>query len=942
MLTLIVIVLYGLFSIPLVRGIVRYAKTPLEQRKWRWGSLWFFLIGGVLLTLVLSGLRIYTDAAWFSTLGYLSVFLKRFLWQVGLYWGVALISFLFLFLNLKVVQRCVARFYKKEAFLSISRRETKIVEWGATIAVAAIALLLGFWARGQWNRILLYINQVSFNLPDPIFSKDVGFYIFSLPVYRFIMQFCLALVFLALIAVLLLYQFYRYQIGQSVGRIEAKVVSRQGLVHGSVLLAIIIGLLIWERGLAMYGLVCSGKGLVSGASYTDVVARILTYKIYMVLLGLIAVMVLWNIFRFRWRRLAGIAGLWFLSWLILIIIWPACVQQFSVKPNEITKETPYLRYDIAFTQQAYRIDSLHLEEKEFEVAELTSGHIQRNPSTIDNIRLWDWRALLDTYQQIQAIRLYYQFYDVDLDRYIVKENYRQVMLAARELNKDLLPLESKTWINLRFKYTHGYGLCLNAVNEFSAPPEGLPILLIKDMPPTSGISELRISRPEIYFGEMTLDHVFVKTTEKEFDYPKGDQNIYCYYKGQGGVRLGRGLLKLAFALRFDGIKLLLSSYLGSESRIMFHRSIKERVKTIAPFLLFDHDPYLVIGDDGRLYWIWDAYTICNSYPYSRLYRGYPDEYSSLNYIRNSCKVVIDAYNGSVCFYIFDEGDPIIKTYEKIFPALFKGKEEMPTALLKHIRYPEDILTIQAEIYATYHMREIPVFYNKEDLWEIAEEMYVGEKQRVLPYYVTVQLPDEEREEFVQMVPFTPTKKNNMIGWMAGRCDEEHYGRLLVYKFPKQLLIYGPMQIEARIDQDAEISKALTLWGQMGSQVIRGNLLVIPVEKSLLYIEPLYLQAEQAKMPQLKKVVMATAGRLTWGDTFREAMENLFATEILAPAREEVLKVLPEQRLKELIQSADHHYRRYLELTGQGRVEEAGKELNGLGKDLKKLLQMRGL
>jgi len=948
MLEFLAFLVYLAFFIPLLRTIVVSIQRGRAEPwpRWRFGIL-FGITGALFLSLVLWALGIWTEVLWFDHLGYASVFWTVFRSQWLLFLVAGGLFFVFAKLNAVLATRFAPPFPEyvpDESPLKGWVREkwrgsSRVVDILRDVALIIMAVLMAVWAKNQWEQILLWLNQVPFHTSDPIFGKDVGFYVFTLPVYGFFTGWILVALILTFIVVAGLYGFYAARTLTLQGKEAIRPLMRRCFPHLAFLGVGIIALLIAKTILAIWRILYSERGVVFGASYTDVHAQIIAYKVHIAVMIIVAGLVVLSAFRRDLKTALWAGASWFGVWLLVVNIYPALVQQFSVKPSELAKEMPYIRHNIALTRQAYGLD--RIEERDFEaVPNLTRETLERNRVTLDNIRLWDWRALWDTYRQIQEIRLYYEFDDVDIDRYILNGQYRQVMLAPRELPVDQLPARSRTWINERFKYTHGFGLCLNAVNEFTS--EGLPRLLIKDMPPVSLVPELKIARPEIYYGERTNEHVFVNTKTEEFDYPRGDENVYTTYKGTGGVRLGSFLRKFAFAWRFDGIRVLLSEYLTPQSRILFHRNIKERVQTLAPFLLYDRDPYMVIDSGGRLWWMWDAYTTSEHYPYSEHYTGSLKTDRRLNYIRNSVKLTIDAYNGTVTFYVFDPGDPLIQAYRRIFPELFKPQEEMPADLKQHIRYPEDLFTIQAEMYAIYHMGDPQVFYNKEDLWEIAKETYIGNVQRVLPYYVIMRLPDEDREEFIQMVPFTPTRKNNMIAWMAGRCDGENYGKLLVFKFPKERLIYGPMQIEARIDQDREISAQLTLWGQLGSRVIRGNLLVIPFENSLLYVEPLYLQAEQSQMPELKQIIVAIGDRLAWGRTLEEALERVLrgrAAEA-ALALAEATPDIPGRTVEELIRSALDHFRRYQELTGQGKLLEAGQELQALGNDLEELSKLK--
>ncbi|MBA7559573.1 hypothetical protein ES708_01188 [subsurface metagenome] len=553
--------------------------------------------------------------------------------------------------------------------------------------------------------------------------------------------------------------------------------------------------------------------------------------------------------------------------------------------------------------------------------------------TIDNIRLWDHRPLKDTYNQIQSIRLYYDFHDVDVDRYIIDGEYQQVMLSARELSVEKLAGEAQTWVNRQLQFTHGYGIALSPVNEVSA--EGLPILLVKDIPP---VGDFNIERPQIYFGEKTDHYVIVKTKTQEFDYPMGDENIYGYYQGEDGVSLDSFMRRLVYAWQFGDLNILISGELTPESRVLYYRNITERVNHLAPFLELDSDPYLVMTD-GRLFWIQDAYTTSDRYPYS-------EPLGSINYIRNSVKVVIDAYDGSVTFYVTDPEDALIRTYQAIFPELFVPAEQMPESLRVHLRYPEDMFNIQAKVYQTYHMRDARVFYNKEDLWAVPKEFYAGREQLMEPYYIIMRLPDEEREEFLLMLPFTPVNKNNTIGWLAARCDGENYGKLLAYHFPKERLVYGPSQIENRIQQDTVITEQLALWGRGGSRVIRGNLLLIPLGESLLYVEPVFLQAETGGLPQLKRVIVVAGDRIAMEPTLKEGIAAIFGTEVPPTEPPVVTPPAPPEPeepvaadIANLIEEAQRHYNKAQEYLKAGDWAGYGRELSALEAVLDRLAEL---
>ena len=558
----------------------------------------------------------------------------------------------------------------------------------------------------------------------------------------------------------------------------------------------------------------------------------------------------------------------FIAVAILGVIAGGVVQVLIVSPNEFNLERPYLSYNINSTLSAYGLDEV--DEKQFTVDyNLTSDDIIKNSATVENIRLWDWRPLKTTYEQLQLFRTYYEFNDIDVDRYTFGDSYKEVLISAREMNIKDLPSQAQTWVNTHLVYTHGYGAVMSPVDVVSK--EGLPDFYLKDIPPTSEYIEL--NQPGIYYGEGLDDYSVVMTKTEEFDYPSSDDNIYTTYQGSGGVELSGILQRLIYAVKFKSVELLVSGSLDSDSRIMMNRNILERAEVVAPFLSYDSDPYVVVSE-GRLFWIIDAYTTTDKFPYSATVQT--SDYEEFNYLRNSVKVVIDAYNGDITYYIVNRNDPLIQAYDGMFPGAFKEFSDMPENLRSHVRYPAGIFEIQSEVYSLYHMKDPRVFYNREDAWNVPDEVYRGSRQRMEPYYVIMKLPGEESEEFIQMLPFTPRSKENLIAWMAVRSDTPNYGGIVVYQFSKQELTYGPMQIEARIDQDTEISQDITLWSQSGSSVLRGNTLIIPIENSILYVEPLYLEAtEKGTLPQLKRVIVAYGDRLTMKDTLAEALDEIF-------------------------------------------------------------------
>ena len=727
---------------------------------------------------------------------------------------------------------------------------------------------------------------------------------------------------------------------------------------------IIVLILAWGFYLKMYGLLYSTQGPAFGASYTDIHIKVLGYKVLIIVSLGLALMLSYNFFKPSTRLILLSGGIWLGAVVVFAALLPILVQKFVVEPNELTKESPYISYNINHTRKAYNLDKI--KEVDFTVGdELSAKNIKKHDVTIQNIRVWDERPLIQTYRQIQSIRLYYDFNNVDVDRYLINNKLRQVMLAARELVVNQLPPQANTWVNRHLIYTHGYGLAASPVNEVTS--EGLPRLFIKDLPP-SFIADLKIERPEIYYAERTDNYVLVNTKSKEFDYPKGDKNVYTSYQGTGGVHIKSFVRRLLFALKFKDLQILLTGYLRPESRIMYNRRINRRTGLIAPFLDYDGDPYTVVSG-GKIYWIQDAYTTSNMYPYSR--RSYGRFKSKgLNYIRNSVKVTIDAYNGDVSFYMIDERDPIVKTYSKIFPDLFKPFNEMPADLKKHIRYPKDLFKIQVDIYKTYHMEDVQVFYNQEDLWGIPDELYGDSRQKIEPYYIIIKLPEEDKEEFLLMLPFTPSKKDNMIGWLAARSDLPNYGNLLIYKLSKEKLTFGPMQIEARVDQQTDISRELSLWGQGGSRVIRGNLLVIPLGNSFIYVEPVYLEAKQEEgevpstgstqpggvgksqrrqaagysapdksksiaLPELKRVIVAFGNRLIMEENLDKALSSVLGREI--SPKELASPLIPQDlNIHNLGGEALEHYNKAKDHLRQGNWAEYGRELENLENILKEI------
>ena len=883
------------------------------------GFLLLILVVAIaLLSMVGQILGLYTDWLWFREVQFTSVFLTVLRTQVILGVVTAAAFFLILYLNVLLARRLAPRDAIVVADDALGLPSPEILEpYVRRLALpvsVVLALLVGWAGTGRWELLLKALNPTPFGIRDPLFDRDVAFYVFQLPLWNSLYGWLMrALVFSGLAAVAV-YLCTR-GIGISPGGL---VVARRARGHLLVLAALLLLLKATGYRLAMFDLLFSERGVAFGAGYADVNAQLPILKALLVLAGLLAALCLVTIRLRTWRPLlGGIAALVGVG-ILGGVVYPGVIQRYQVSPNEIVKEKPYIDFNIRYTRLAYGLDNI--EEREFPADQaLTLQDLRKNDATIKNIRLWDTRPLLATYSQLQEIRTYYKFTDIDIDRYIINGEYRQVTLSARELSSKDLP--SRIWINERLTYTHGYGAVVSPVNRVTR--EGLPEFWVKDIPPVAS-SDLRISRPELYFSELANDYVFAKTRAKEFDYPAGDQNVYSTYEGQGGIPLGSFWRKALFAAHLGDIKLLLSNDLTPESRVLIYRNIRERVQRIAPFFRYDDDPYLVISAAGRIVWLLDGYTVSEWFPYSAPTRGLG------NYVRNAVKVTVDAYDGTVRFYVADPADPLIRTIARIFPGLLQPLTAMPADLRAHLRYPEGLFRIQAAMYAVYHMRDTQVFYNKEDLWSLPVRPVDGKERAMEPYYLILRLPGEPKEEFVLLIPFTPSKKDNLAAWLAARSDPPNYGKLVVYTFPKQKLIYGPRQLEARIDQDASISQQLSLWNQRGSQVIRGNLLVIPIERSLVYVEPLYIAAEKGQLPELKRVIVGFGDRIAMEERLEGAMARVFGGQSL-PAAAAAAPGPPagsEASVKALLDSAAAAYTRASEELR--RLGELLQQLRGAG------------
>jgi uncharacterized membrane protein (UPF0182 family) len=816
---------------------------------------------------------------WMVQLGYETVFWR--LWSTRLILFISAFGLVFAYCwgHGRILLRYTVTPQPGEAAASMSpmgleNYQSTVRQSRAALAVFSglVAVVFGFVFSGHWDTFFRFYWSQAVAQTDPIYQRDLGFYLFRLPLYELFQNSALGLTMVVLAVVVL-----GYASAGAVRRGEA----RQWLVSSSVLRHISLTslpfLAFWGWGyyLDRFQLLYGRGGVVFGAGYTDVNLVTTSLMIMVVASVGFGIVVGLNVFLNRMRLLLLGAGGYLGLHVLVIILLPALMQQFIVKPNELELETPYLRHNIAFTRQSYGLDRIDTRDYPA-LEELSFTEVMQHGQTLRNIRLWDWRPLIQTYRQMQEIRLYYHFYGVDIDRYDLDGDYRQVMLSARELSEQL-PRRARTWVNRRLQYTHGYGLVMSLVSQ-AAHREGVPEFVIKDVPPVAQAG-IHVSQPAIYYGEHMPGYRIVNTTIKELDYPKGDENVYTQYAGRGGIPIDTWWKRLVFAWNTTDLSILLSSYITPDSRIQLWRRVQERVRQIAPFLLLDRDPYLVVSA-GKLFWIQDAYTVSDYFPYAEPYQN------RFNYIRNAVKVVVDVYNGSVEFYVMDPSDPILRVYRQAFPGVFKGLERMPQDIRRHLRYPMDLFTVQVDKFRTYHMTFPQVFYNNEDLWTVPREKYAGRSIRMEPYYILMRLPGAKHLQFLLMQPLTPNNRDNMIAWMAAKSDFPDYGQLVVYKLPKERLIYGPLQIEAKIDQQTEISQRLSLWDQRGSKVIRGNLLVIPMHRSFLYVEPVYLLAEDTDIPQLRRVIVAYGDQVAMEPTLEQALRVVFgkpATQ--APRRE---------------------------------------------------------
>jgi uncharacterized protein len=901
-------------------------------------ALWMWILGGILLIAIVSGaVSLYIDSLWFSSLGYETVFWygikARSATFMAFFFATAAVLFGAFRLLLAVAGDA------RRPILQIQGRyvDTPSVDdmkGIAKVIAVVVGLLVGFAFSADWYRYALYLHQPDASVvTDPIMGKPLNFFFFGLPVLETISAWLILVSVIVLIGAFLI-----FVIGTT---IRLRGIS---LASGLMLLAIALRTFV-----SRYELLLADHALFSGMRYVD--DKVVAVGLLVMVVALLAAAAI-LVFRQSGIVTAAMAiAIPIAAYMIGLALIPWYVMTFVVRPNELARETPYIGHAIKSTRQAFGLD--RVDEMPFDPRQTNAVFDpEKHQPTLSNMRLWDWQALKDTLRQVQLIRTYYDFPDVDIDRYTVDGKLNTMMLASREIDLNKLPSESRNWVNERLMYTHGYGVTMNSASVFTR--EGLPDFILSNMPVEATHPGIQVKRPEIYFGELTNGPVYVKTNQKEFNYPEGETNNYSTYEGRGGIRMGGLLRRLLLAMEVgDLLTVPFSNDINADSVLLLHRNIMDRVVRLAPFLTFDDDPYMVVGEDGALYWMIDAYTTSDRYPYSRHVDVGRD---SINYMRNSVKVVIDAYNGDVRFYIFDAEDPLIRAYQNIYPALFQAKSAMPAFLMKHIRYPEKLFQTQAIVYSAYHVDNERVFYTREDVWTLGQQARSqggGQTAEAIePFYILMTFPRESNLEFVSILPFTPVKRNNMIGWLAARSDGEAYGRLRAYHMPKTKFVDGPLQVQSRIDQDPQLSSQLTLWNQQGSAVIRGNLLVIPVEDTLLFAEPIYLQAQRSPMPALRLIVLATQDRLAYAPTFDQALKLLLAggggtlgsTGLQTSQQTETPRVTGTSErasVQTLIRRANQALADYRRLTADGRLSEAGAKLDELKTTLEQLNQAGG-
>jgi len=938
---------------------------PKAWRPRRWALV--LVLVAILVALSRAG-SVYLENLWFGSLGYRAVYWTAFWYEWATFAVFALATVAILRGAFWLLERAfvVSALAPRRVLVNnqpVFIKPARLLKPAAWVVSLLFGLIYGLGMSGDWQKFALWLNRPPTGDGDPIFGRTLGFYLFTLPVAEIVSSWLLTLAWVVLLAAGVYAVLGMLPTGRDIREAVAargKLLSSsaRGAAYAAVstALAVLLAVLALRAYLSRFEYLFDDHQIFTGVTYTEDHYLLPGLIVVAVALVLAAVLAAVNGFAFRRLRLLIAAlALPVLVYLVACVAVPGYVQSFVVKPNELDRESSYIEHNIAATRRAFGLE--RVEARDFPADTDDAAYaLAENKPTLDNLRIWDYHALQDTLRQVQEIRTYYDFNDVDIDRYPVGGQTRQMMLAPRELDVSKLPASARgNWISERLIYTHGYGVTMNTANGFT--PEGRPQFVLSNMPTESNAPEIKLTRPQIYFGEKTDTTVYVDTGQKEFDYPQGDANASTTYEGAGGFAVGGSLRRLVLAWELGDLsRLPFADAVTPESRVLMRRQIGERVRTLAPFLAFDEDPYIVVGGDGRLYWIMDAYTTADTYPYAR-HHDLAGAGGTVNYVRNSVKVVLDAYDGAVSFYVFDEADPVLRAYRGLFPTLFRPGAQMPEELRAHVRYPEALLKAQADAYGLYHTENPKVFFQREDVWSLARESAPKQQgggdggapaaRPLEPYYALLQLPGESSPapEFVDVVAFTPASRDNLIGWMAGRSDGAAYGSLVVYKFPKSKLVNGPVQVNARIDQNAQLSSQLTLWNQQGSRAQRGNLLIVPLGRGLLYVEPIYLQAERSPMPELRLVVLATQDRLAFGTSFAEALTNLFGNNAgggaTTPAQGEAAKTQPQQPAAahtnaELIDQAAAEFNDYQRLTAEGKLGEAGQKLESLKRTLEEL------
>lgn len=901
---------------------------------------WKILAAAVIAVVILffsSIIRFLVDLQWYKELGYVGVFFTRLVTQfkvgIPIFLVLTAIAYSY-FLYLK-------REYIKGSNTIYTADQLKVINKKLFITAAAVSAVGSIWiSLTYWYDILKFLNSTPFNMSDPLFNKDISFYIFRLPVYKALYSIVFGVLIILTLVTIIFYILtaingnFSYSDYGNIIRINrgtGRDLGKRLIELAGSQLAFFISVIFLMVGagviLKNYNLVYSPRGAAFGASYTDINVTMLFNRVFIGLSVLGAVSIFYALKKKKVKMTIWVIGI-MLGISVIQGVVEAGVEKLIVSPNALEKEQKYIGYNIKYTKQAYGLSDV--EERDFPAEQnLTQKDIESNRTTIENIRVNDFEPALEVYNQLQGIRSYYRFNDMDIDRYNINGDYTQIFIAARELDQEKVDPQSQTWINRHIIYTHGYGITMSPVNTVTS--QGQPSLIIKDIPPASSVG-IKVDRPEIYFGELTNDYVITNTRTPEMDYPSGDTNKVSFYEGKAGIKLGV-LNRLLFMIDRGSFNFILSGDITKDSRILMHRNVTERARKIAPFLFYDKDPYIVINN-GKLYWILDAYTTSSAYPYSEPYNG-------INYIRNSVKVIVDAYDGTTNFYLIDESDPIAMTYSSIFPGLFKKYNEIPEGFVEHFRYPEDIFRVQADVYKKYHMTDPRVFYNTEDLWSIAQEAQTSEQNDTSaePSYIVMKLPNGLKEEFILTIPYTPVGKVNMVAWMGARMDEENYGKLILYKFPKQKVTYGPYQFKSRAEADPVISKDFSLWGQQGSSIIKGNVLTIPIEKSMLYVMPVYIKSSGTNsIPEMKRVVLGYGDRIVMDETLDKALITMFD---LKQAEKPPAQAVPPQAesvagVRELIIEANNAFEKAKEAQQRGDWAEYGNRLKELEEALKQL------